>query len=415
MQRKDTLHSFDLGLQEAGVDNELVEDLGTKLDIDPWFFASYIYQAWRNTKTQSTQNCTIPSRERKQNFLALHYHRTLSFGTLDAQYVQLRRRSHHERKVFVIPAMSGERVGLAQHCCSILLVERPNQSWVCIILTDPEMDHQYTPGRNFGRLPVKIPSTPFLGGCEAFQTSNEREYDLKGQSGATKRGMLEDLVQYWTVSAPSMFDPCNPTLRAMAYYPLKIVAAEWVNYIAVMAFSLKAYELSMKPSSNLSDELIKLNFNLRNLQTWRRRVLSTQGKLRQAVRFIYRRQAVNGASENWDALWEDYQFIIAEIDNHGQRLEAMIPVVTSAVQLVESRRSLIATTNVSRLTVLALIFIPLTYVASIFSMSEQFGPGGSKFWVYFTVSVPITAIVVGIANPPKWVAEFVARRAVKDA
>lgn len=113
------------------ISKELIEDLGTRFDIDPWFFASYIRQAWRNTKTQSTQNCTIPSRERMQNFVALNYHRSLSFGALDAEYVQLRRQSQHERKVFVMPAMGGERIGLAQHCCSVLMVRRPNERWVC--------------------------------------------------------------------------------------------------------------------------------------------------------------------------------------------------------------------------------------------------------------------------------------------
>lgn len=272
------------------------------------------------------------------------------------------------------------------------------------------MDHQYKPGRKHNSLPVTLPSNPFLGGCESFQASNELERNSTDPFGTTNRGMLEELVRCWTASASStIFDPQNPTLQALAYYPLKIVAAEWVNYIAVMALSLKANELSMNPSDNLSDELVNLNFSLRNLQTWRRRVLSTQGKLRQAVRFINRRHTVDGASEDWDALREDYNFIIAEIDTYGQRLEAIIPLVTSAVQLVESRRSLIETTNVTRLTVLALVFIPLSYVASIFSMSEQFGPSGSKFWVYFTVAVPLSAIVVGAAHTPKWVVRLVVK------
>ena len=399
------------------ISKELIEELGNRFDIEPWFFASYIHQAWRNTKTQSTQQCTLPSREKKQTFLSLHYHRTLSFGALDAEYVQLRRQSQYERKVFVVPATGEERIGLAQHCCSVLMVERPNQSWICecmaaiiqvvsssltaIILADPAIDGQYLPGREHNRLPVRAPSTPFLGGCEDFDTRSAHGRDLTGQPGATNRSMLDELVHYWTVSPPSMFDAHRPTLRALAYYPLKIVAAEWVNYIALMAFSMKAHELSMKPSANISAELVALNLSLRNLQTWRRRVLSTQGKLRQAVRFIDRQLKVDGGNEDWDALREDYEFINGEVDSHGQRLEAMIPLVTSAVQLVESRRSLVETANVSRLTVLALVFIPLTYVASIFSMSDQFGPSGSKFWVYFTVAVPITVLVVAIAKPPR--------------
>ena len=76
----------------------------------------------------------------------------------------------------------------------------------------------------------------------------------------------------------------------------------------------------------------------------------------------------------------------------------MIPVVTSFIQLIESRRALLETANVTRLTVLAIIFVPLSYVATVFSMSEKYGPGGPNFWVYFAVAVPITLLVLLLAG-----------------
>ncbi|PVH90834.1 hypothetical protein DM02DRAFT_508286, partial [Periconia macrospinosa] len=69
------------------------------------------------------------------------------------------------------------------------------------------------------------------------------------------------------------------------------------------------------------------------------------------------------------------------VEDFGRRLETMLPVVTSLVQVIDSRRSFDETANVSRLTVMALAFVPLTYVSSLFSMSEKLGPGGSLFWV----------------------------------
>jgi hypothetical protein len=75
--------------------------------------------------------------------------------------------------------------------------------------------------------------------------------------------------------------------------------------------------------------------------------------------------------ERRKALKEDYEFIQTEVFEHGERLEAMVPLVTSAASLIESRPSLSETANVTRLTILAIVFIPLSYVASIFSMSEN--------------------------------------------
>ena len=58
----------------------------------------------------------------------------------------------------------------------------------------------------------------------------------------------------------------------------------------------------------------------------------------------------------------------------------MIPiVVASFIQLRESRRALWKTANVTRLTVLAIVFVPLSFIATIFSITEQFGPRGPKF------------------------------------
>lgn len=196
---------------------------------------------------------------------------------------------------------------------------------------------------------------------------------------------------------PTIFDPSGPTLWALSYYPLKIVAAEWVNYIAVMSFALKRNEAS-DISSDLEADLDKLSSSIRELQGWRRRILTTMEKIRQVIRYIHLPESSDSCFEDWAALCEDYEFIGTSIQEHSNRLESMIPVVTSFIQLIESRRALWETANVTRLTVLAIVFVPLSYVATVFSITEKFGPGGPKFWVYFAVAIPITLLVLLLAR-----------------
>lgn len=209
--------------------------------------------------------------------------------------------------------------------------------------------------------------------------------------------MLDQLVYHWMNGKPTIFDPSRPTLQALSYYPLKIVAAEWVNYIAVMSFALKRNEAS-DISSDLQTDLDKLSSSMRELQSWRRRVLTTMEKIRQVIRYLNLPESSGNCSEDWAALRMDYDFISTSIQEHSNRLESMIPVVTSFIQLIESRRALWETANVTRLTILALVFIPLSYVATVFSIAEKFGPGGPKFWVYFAVAVPITLLVLLLAR-----------------
>ncbi|KAJ4351924.1 uncharacterized protein N0V89_007268 [Didymosphaeria variabile] len=226
--------------------------------------------------------------------------------------------------------------------------------------------------------------------------------------------MLDELVHYWTQEAPQIFTASKPGLRDISYYPLKIVAAEWVNYISVMGLSVREYELSTTLSGDLIAQLDKLNTNLRILQGWRRRVLSTQAKLRRTVRFIENHVDPKQPNEDWDVLVDDFEFIRTEVAEHGERLEAMVSVVTSTAALIEGRRSLTETENVTRLTILAVVFLPLSYIASLFSMSDDFRPGGQLFWVYFAAAVPMACVVGVIAKPPVSTAKrFLERIGVK--
>lgn len=112
------------------ISRELVEELGSQLNIDPWFFASYIHRTWRQTTSQSPQNCSLPSRERQQTFAPLYYHKSLVFPNLPSEENQLLRKSNQHRKVLVLPGNRGTRIGLAQHSCSVLLVERHMAPWI---------------------------------------------------------------------------------------------------------------------------------------------------------------------------------------------------------------------------------------------------------------------------------------------
>jgi hypothetical protein len=147
---------------------------------------------------------------------------------------------------------------------------------------------------------TNLVSKPFFGGCEDFSTSPAADDPKSHSTADANRAMLDELVHYWTHEAPQMFSASKPTLRALSYFPLKIVAAEWVNYIAIMGLSVREYELSTTLSGDLIAQLEKLNTNLRILQGWRRRVLSTQAKLRRTLRFIENHVDRKQPNEDWD-------------------------------------------------------------------------------------------------------------------
>lgn len=234
-----------------------------------------------------------------------------------------------------------------------------------------------------------------MSGYEDFLDSPSVDADETELLSPNRHGLFEDLLFYWSMRCPESFDPAGPGLPSLAYYPLKIVAAEWMKYTTIMYRAVKQFEYSTSVT-NVREELEKLNKDLRALQKWRRRYMASERKIKAILTML----DAHPPSSDSSSLAEDYNSILATIVDLGRRLESMVPVVTSLVYIIDSRRAIDETANVSRLTVMALVFVPMAFISSLFSMNEKFGPGGRFFWVYVVVALPVTIAVVFVAKPP---------------
>lgn len=238
---------------------------------------------------------------------------------------------------------------------------------------------------------------PYLGRYENFAKLPAYSEDWKSSSQCPPGGLLDDVIHYWQHYVPSWLDRNDPTIQSLAYFPLRIVAAEWVKYTEVMYDCIKRFEYQGSQLPKLDD----LNTDLRELQSWRRRTLRSQQKCKAIIRKL---KAFKSTDTEHDAamstLIDDYEAIDENIKVAGRTLENVLPVVTSLVQIIDARQSFAETANIRRLTILALAFVPLGFVASLFSMNPTNMPGSTHFWVYFAVAVPLTLLVFLIARPP---------------
>jgi hypothetical protein len=240
-----------------------------------------------------------------------------------------------------------------------------------------------------------LPSRPFQGGYEDFSA---RPSFFEADSGCPGRiSLLEDLVYYWEKERPPAFQPEQPTLLSLAYYPLKIAAGEWVGYVAVMSNSIKQYEYSTEAPLE-EHSLRKIDSDLRGLEVWGRRCLQTSSKLQSAISFLKYQNKGDTELEQYALLIRDFEHIAALVEAYGRRLEIMVPVVTSILQITDTRRSLREAANVTRLTNLALLFVPLSFVASLLSMNG--GVSGHELAIYFAVALPLCAVVFFVARLP---------------
>ena len=98
---------------------DVIEMLGSSLNIDPFFFASQLDIPQPQIAITRPYTVTLPSVTKSQNFLTLHYHRVLVLEHT-AIKERLLRNMNAPRKLKILPSVMGLDIGLARHCCSIL-------------------------------------------------------------------------------------------------------------------------------------------------------------------------------------------------------------------------------------------------------------------------------------------------------
>jgi len=111
------------------VSKDVIKVLGSRLDVDPFFFASHIDIPQPDIATTRPYTATLPSVTKSQNFLTLHYHRVLALEHT-AIKDRLLRDNNAPRKLKILPSVKGLDIGLARHCCSILEAASKDGSWL---------------------------------------------------------------------------------------------------------------------------------------------------------------------------------------------------------------------------------------------------------------------------------------------
>ena len=143
-----------------------------------------------------------------------------------------------------------------------------------------------------------------------------------------------------------------------------------MTYLELMYHSIKQYEYS--PNTTLAElgQITALNADKYTLQQWARRSMATADQIRYTIRFLRYRMAKDDNVEYSALLTEDYKQIALSVDTYSRRLETLVSIATSQIQAIHCRRSLTETRNISRLTYLALSFVPLTFVSGLLSMND---------------------------------------------
>jgi Mg2+ and Co2+ transporter CorA len=100
------------------------------------------------------------------------------------------------------------------------------------------------------------------------------------------------------------------------------------------------------------------------------------------------------ADDAANLLLRDFEFLLAKAENLSKRCDAGMTVVMNNANLAESKRAMAQASRVSKLTLLAFFYVPLSFTASFFGMNfSQFGTSSTLgIWLWFALSAPVLVL-----------------------
>ena len=214
--------------------------------------------------------------------------------------------------------------------------------------------------------------------------------------------MLEDLSYYWTHNAKDILVEDDPIIAT--FFLKKIVASNYlllVGYIRALLTSLD-YDISRRdrPISRFQIEWVEERW--KDLQAWTRQCSKYCESLEETM-YSFDIPRESEISKSWQTGDRDFYIIQRKLLSMSNRSNDLLASFTGLAGIIgnrkalkEANRSLQEAKSVKILTFLGMLFLPLSLTSGLLSMGGDYSPGGSQFWIYFAIAIPLTMCVFGV-------------------
>lgn len=243
-------------------------------------------------------------------------------------------------------------------------------------------------------------------GYRPFRNSPTPKQAKPSYPGQPKDRLFDDLIFWIRNMRPEDVQSVSNNPNVMLFRMTQIICSDWnilIRYIMARLGQIE-WELErpdFRPDSN------KIDASLAKLHTWRRRlplyktmVRETQDKLFRGVK--------KGQKDCIAQMRKDFRTVALGLDELYARTERIATVATAVTSIEESRRAMVQNRALGRLTYLAVIFAPLSFISSFFSMTPELSELTTTIWIYFAVALPVSAIAFLLVEPSvlAWIRSF---------
>jgi hypothetical protein len=374
---------------------DVVESFGSRFGIDPLFFGNHFnnlplqvnYRSKRTSYEPMRLNATKISRD----WFTLENVRLLEYDDLGAK---MEARSY-TRDFNMVRILGYCPWGDESDGWHNLLVPTKTSFWidkdghnhdaiVVIILMDP------TPGSKW--------KDSFRDECISISRISlekrsrswcERIVDLTSRCLESHPSTTSTAIDRMVILYPTVMTICAEWL----YMCQKVEKfLDWVDDV----FDTRSKDISR--ATDIDRALGGLNMWSRHLPMSKRILTRTlQDVLPMAVRLVAKGLPQHKGQKNKDMI-DELRNILRDLDEIQKRVDRLIDRGRAEMQLTAARESLTESHNLARLTWLATIFIPLTFLSGLFSIDSNLGSLTNSFKTYFELAIPLAVAALWVAR-----------------
>lgn len=311
-----------------------------------------------------------------------------------------------------------------------LMADNHTDTSAVVILCDPPLqelhpdptDHilKQEPKEDGGPLTNdKLSNTPFQGGYIDFVPPlRPKNGQPPVMSHHPHESMLRDLVYYYMTNSDRLDKATSTsgsnvdiseenegweTPSTSAFFLKKIVAAHYLQLADYIKAMLPSLELK------LTTAWVEEQEQWKGLQTISRRCGNYRDDIEDTLLSLGYPLDIPGRKGpyNWRNCEMDYQYVYFRLKILKERADNLMTSMTGLASIAGNRQNLEEAKRLKRLNLLALLFIPLAYTSSLFSMQDQYAPNKPQFWVYWVCAIGVVMFTTLVT----WVLD----RALNDA
>ncbi|KAF2667797.1 hypothetical protein BT63DRAFT_480711 [Microthyrium microscopicum] len=396
----------------------VIESLGSTYDIDPSFFREHIVDyAWYNVRDRFMDPPKLDIIMQQQDWFQLRWVRARYFQSkesydkarVESNRFNVLRRPDDDLNNGAMLDDKKALIGLTRTRASFWM-SQPNKDVpggvpTGILLVDP----------------TNREGIPIWRGYRNWESPQSMHDQSSPSPGPPNDSLFEDII-YWTSKAyvPSpcpLEDLSKPIVPIQAF--LHLVCAEWLQMISYLTTRLGQLEWEVALPEDFQKGEAD-DSTLKKLHVWRRLVPLYIEMLQETLKHVFRFPFPPSSSPidpnacncncacshrkvkpPFHVLQPSFAQALTKMEELQNRLGRLTMIATAAINIAESRMQYKENKNISRLSWLATIFIPLTFITGLLSIQPnipQLQETGS-FKYFFAIAIPLAIITILGSTP----------------